>query len=329
MSLFGFRRRKLLNQARNGADSLLGLSVKETMTDYVVTIPPATPVSEAAAIMVGEDVSTLVIEEGEKPVGIMTERDFITKVPASEKALKLTVKRLMAGKGVVRTTKPESTLSEARRTLKEHRIRKLVVVNEDGFIAGIVTQSDLSKELYARIRVVAKQEGTPFTVAEAMTKRIVSAPRTASFATAKAKMMRSNVSALPVTDRKEYVGICTEYDVVAQFYDKGGKLEIRKIGDIMSAPIKAIPAELSIFEANMIMLFEKVRRLLVMDKGKVVGIVSQTDLVHACFDYVERLKKHIESDGPVIKAEDFVVLRRKESITSEYAGEHIRAYTVR
>lgn len=335
MSFFNLRRRKLLKLARRGADRLLSTATKEYMTDYVVSVSPEKHVTEAASVMIGEDVSGLIIEEEGKPIGILTERDFITKVPLSSKVFGLKVRDIMScafstGKTewcAVEAVTPETTLAQALNVLKQKRIRKLAVTNPEGLLAGIITQTDLSKALYEKLKVVVLQNG-PFQVKDVMSKGIIATSKRASFASAKKLMTEKNISALPVQDGKEYIGIFTEYDVVTQFYDAGGKLDIKGIPELMKTPLKAIPSELNIFDANMIMLFEKVRRLVVIEEGKPVGIVTQTDLVHACFDYVERFRKRLEGET-TIREEDLLTLRQKESIISEYAGEHIRAFTVR
>jgi len=328
MSLFkAFRFGRLLKQ---GVAALRQTRVMDIMTKYVVTISPEKSVPEVAAIMIGEDVSALVVEQAGKPAGILTERDFITKVPTTKKALSLKTATMMSCVGkerMVEAVRPETTLLEARRLMRAKRIRKLVVTNKDGLIAGIITQTDLSRFLYDRLAVIARLPDAPALVRNAMSSKIVSAAQNATFAQAKKLMMQKNISALPITHKNEYVGIFTEYDVVAQFYDAGGKLDIPIMGKIMHSPVKAISGDISIFDANMIMLFEKVRRLLVLDGKKVIGIVSQTDLVHACFEYAELLARELE-EGRRFTTDDLVPLRRSSSITSEYINEHIRAYTV-
>ena len=326
MDLFGFRRRRLIRLARDGAARLLATKVKDIMTDYVVTIAPEKSVVDAASVMVGEDVSALVVEQDAKPVGVLTERDFITKVPLSDKVFGLTVKDIMSEP--LATIRPEATLTDVRDLLRQKHIRKLIVSGADGRIAGIVTQTDLSRRIYEDVLVVPRLSDAAFFVRDVMTKKVVSAPQTVSFAEAKRLMTRSKVSALPVTEKGAYVGIFTEYDVVTQFYDAGGKLQVKELPALLKSPIKVIPAGISIFDANTIMLFEKVRRLLVVDEKKVVGIVTQTDLVHACLDYAQRAVERLSGDAE-ISEDGLVALYRSHAIISEYAGEHLRAFTMR
>lgn len=334
MALFDFTRRRHLRQARKGLKQFFALSVKDVMTDYVVTISPEKSVIDAANIMIGEDVSALVVEKDGKPLGILTERDFITKVPVSEKVFDMKVQGIMScssGKrsDCVRSVEPETTIAEARRIMQEESIRKLVVLDKEGLIAGIVTQTDLSRALYEQLPVVARLEKRPFLVEEVMSRKVAAVQRQADFKDAKKVMMKENVSALPIKDGDEFVGIFTEYDVVMQFYDAGGKLDIKRLPEIMKSPLKVVPAGLNIFDANMIMLFEKVRRLMAVKEGKVVGIITQTDLVHSCFDYAERMRDYLEKQAGALSAEDLLEMRRKTSIISEYAGEHLRSYTVK
>ncbi len=331
-----FKRHKLLGQLRRGLERLENLKVKDRMTDYVITITPDKNVMDAAAMMIGENISAVVVEEEGKPAGILTERDFITKVPLSQEVFGLKVQDIMScgfsggkpGKCAIETVKPSATLREARDMLKQKRIRKLVILGEEGRIKGIITQTDLSKALYDSVRVAAAIRA-PFLVKDVMTPKIVSIEEDGTFSAAKTSMTRHGISALPVKRKGDYVGIFTEYDVVMQFYDKGGRLDIRKVPDIMQTPVKAIPAELNIFDANTIMLFQKVRRLLVVQDKKVIGILTQTDLIHACFAYLGQLRQYLDENGPVLKEQDLVQLKQKGNIISEYATEHLRAYTVR
>ena len=331
-----FSKYRKLRSLKKGVEKFFSLTVKDVMTDYVVTISPTKNITDAAALMIGEDISAIIVEEEGKPTGILTERDFITKVPLSKEVFGMQVKDIMScgfgggkpGKCAIEAVKSEASLSEARKLLKEKHIRKLVITKDDGFLWGIITQTDLAKVVHNAIKVIVKLDNAPYLVKDIMTKKLVTVDEKSSFANAKEVMTKHNVSALPIKKGKDYVGLFTEYDVVGQFYDAGGRLDIRNVPDIMKTPVKCIPAGLNILDANTIMIFQKVRRLLVVEEGKVVGFVSQTDLIHACFDYLEKLHEHLKSHGKVDQ-EEITGVHQKSSIISEYASEHLRAYTVK
>ncbi|RME31979.1 CBS domain-containing protein [Candidatus Woesearchaeota archaeon] len=324
MALFGFRRRRLLKKAKSSVQRLLSLPAEAFMTDFVVTIKPEKTVLDAAMLMIGEDISTLVVEEDEKPVGVLTERDFITKVRAAD-AKKLAVRDVMT-KHVV-SVSPKETAQAMIHLLKEHHIRKLVVVHEDGTIAGIVTQTDLGRVLHKEVRIICESV-PPIFVRNVMTKHIITVDESQKLHTAKQIMAKKAISSLPVKKGDAFVGIFTEYDLVSRFYGAEEAVP-NTIPEIMKSPVKAIPGDLTIFDANLIMLFENCRRLLVIEEERVVGIVTQTDIVHAAFAYLERMHEYLETHGDIVTEESFTLLKDSTHIISEYAGEHLRLFTLK
>jgi CBS domain-containing protein len=71
---------RALGYGAHAQQKLLGqLVVKEVMTNDPVTIGPDAPLSEAAAIMLKRKIGCLVVVEGGRPVGILTESDFVKR----------------------------------------------------------------------------------------------------------------------------------------------------------------------------------------------------------------------------------------------------------
>ncbi|MBO4368684.1 MAG: IMP dehydrogenase [Desulfovibrio sp.] len=105
-----------------------------------VTISPRNSVMEALKLMEDYRVSGLPVVDGDALVGILTNRDvrFVDDPGAVQ------VKDVMTYKNLV--TVPEGTsLSEAKRHLHEHRIEKLLVVDEDRHLRGLITIKDIDK----------------------------------------------------------------------------------------------------------------------------------------------------------------------------------------
>lgn len=97
-----------------------------------------------------------------------------------------------------------------------------------------------------------------------------------------------HISALPVVnDQHELVGILSTTDVLtAEAESEGGKALNRvathtRVGEIMSRNPKTIGPDADIKLAAQEMLYLDVHRLLVVDGGQLVGIVSQSDIVRA------------------------------------------------
>jgi CBS domain-containing protein len=76
------------------------------------------------------------------------------------------------------------------------------------------------------------------------------------------------------------VGIFTERDLLSKFLVKGKSLDT-PVSKASSSPLKTAPAEISIHEAAKLMAAQHVRRLPLMKKKQLAGIITARDLVEA------------------------------------------------
>jgi CBS domain-containing protein len=118
-------------------------SIQEAMTPNPTTVEPTTPAQEAARIMKSEDIGSLPIVEGDKLVGVITDRDLAIRIIADGLGIDTPVGEI-ASKDVV-TVDPQQTLEEAARLMAEHKVRRLPVVEEDGRLVGILAQADIAQ----------------------------------------------------------------------------------------------------------------------------------------------------------------------------------------
>lgn len=116
--------------------------VKDAMTKNVKTISPPATMAEAARIMKKNRIGCLVVVEGNKPIGIITERDIAYKIVAEEKSSDTTVREVMTKE--LKTIDKEKTLKDAARIMAAHVIRRLPVV-ENKELIGIITLEDIMK----------------------------------------------------------------------------------------------------------------------------------------------------------------------------------------
>ena len=117
--------------------------VKEMMRP-VVKIGCEQTVSEAAKLMKDCDRGSLVVMEGNVAIGIITERDFITRVAAEGLPYTTRVSQVMSSP--LRTIDGNASLKEAARIMFEHKIRRLPVV-EGGALAGMIAAWDFLPQL--------------------------------------------------------------------------------------------------------------------------------------------------------------------------------------
>lgn len=107
----------------------------------VWTVSPDIMVFDAIQMMADKNIGALLVTEGEKLVGIISERDYTRKVALKGKSSKQTAVREIIS-GQVIHVEPENTVEECMRLMTAHRIRHLPVL-EAGKLIGIVSIGDL------------------------------------------------------------------------------------------------------------------------------------------------------------------------------------------
>jgi CBS domain-containing protein len=116
--------------------------VKDVMTSPVITINEDGIVHEAAKLMDKNDVGCIVVTDKKgKPVGIITERDLITRV-LSKNLLSSKVKTKKVMTSPLLTIDPDEPLVEAARKMSRLNVRRLGVIYK-GSLAGLVSSKDI------------------------------------------------------------------------------------------------------------------------------------------------------------------------------------------
>ncbi len=118
------------------------MSVERFCIHDVVTVQPSASVATAAARMATENVGALVVVNDRRPIGIVTDRDLVLRVLAKGRAANET--KVLA----VMTPDPicinaDAPLAGAISRMKSNRFRRLVVVNHQQEVEGILALDDI------------------------------------------------------------------------------------------------------------------------------------------------------------------------------------------
>jgi len=116
--------------------------VNQVMSKKILTVDKSASLQEAAQNMKKLNVGCVIVIDGTTPLGIITERDFVTKVAAEGRPLFTEISEVMSSPLI--TIGPEETIWEASEMMKEKGIHKLPV-KENEQIVGIVTTTDIVK----------------------------------------------------------------------------------------------------------------------------------------------------------------------------------------
>ncbi len=118
-----------------------GLLVRDVMSKNVKTVRPNSTINEVVRKMNKFEIGSIVVADGQKPIGIITERDILRRVlevTVASEAMK--AKEIMSAP--ILTIDSQATAEEAATLMNSKRIKKIPVV-EEGKLIGIVTSTDI------------------------------------------------------------------------------------------------------------------------------------------------------------------------------------------
>lgn len=123
------------------AQALKALDINDFVQSDVVTVEQDTSISAIAAQMEREDVGCVVVVDGRKPVGIVTDRAIALTLKRTDKITEMTADDIMPEEFVTGTT--DMTVMDALEHMNEAAIRRLPIVDDDRELKGIITMDDI------------------------------------------------------------------------------------------------------------------------------------------------------------------------------------------
>ena len=120
------------------------MKVSDVMTRDVQTIRPDQTAQEAASFMLNADAGSIPVTEGERLIGMITDRDIAVRGVAKGSGPDTPVRELMTN-DIVSVRMDEDCSAVASR-MSEAQVRRLPVVDEQERLCGIVSLGDLARE---------------------------------------------------------------------------------------------------------------------------------------------------------------------------------------
>jgi CBS domain-containing protein len=122
----------------------MGTKIAEVMTQRPRAVTPRTTVREAARLMDEEDVGSLpVVDEAERLIGIVTDRDVAVRVVGRGLDAETTVVGDVASTEVAVLT-PDHDLDDALRLMAREQVRRVPIVVRENQLVGIIAQADVA-----------------------------------------------------------------------------------------------------------------------------------------------------------------------------------------
>ena len=120
------------------------MKVSEVMTRDVQTVRPDQPVQQAASFMLSADAGSIPVTDGERLIGMITDRDIAVRGIAKGYGPDTPVREIMTGDVIC--ARADEDVGDVASRMSEAQVRRLPVLDEDERLCGIVSLGDLSQQ---------------------------------------------------------------------------------------------------------------------------------------------------------------------------------------
>ncbi len=130
------------------------MSVNRIMVKDPITINPEASVRDAARIMRDKEIGSVIIVNGKKPIGILTERDIVRRITAVGLNPEILTVEKVCSKPVVAVNQILQ-IDDAVDIMRDNKIRRLIVVDNDDEVVGSITSDDIGYNLRSMSETLA------------------------------------------------------------------------------------------------------------------------------------------------------------------------------
>lgn len=263
----------------------------QPFTFPVITLGPEKSVNNALFLMQKNDIKRIVVVENNFPRGIVTERDigkFLESDKTTKPLDKIPLQNLMSRNLVTIHSEDEDIPMQSAVRMDTFQISSVIVVDNEGKLAGIITKSDLTRnfsKLYRRL----------YRVEDYMSKKIITCRKSDSLYFALDVLNKNKISRLVVTDNDgKPLGVIS-YDTFLRNsgFFKANKstrnyllpstnAKEMKVGNLVGDELLTVGMEDDLAIAAKLMIDYKISGIPVMDsRGSLEGVISSSDVVRA------------------------------------------------
>ena len=132
-------------------------------------------------------------------------------------------------------------------------------------------------------------------VRDAMTENPRAIGASASVVEAARLMRDEHIGSLPITDDEELVGMITDRDITTRVVAEAADPKMTSVGDVVSRDLISVEPDEDLEEAVQLMASHQVRRLPVVENGRLVGIVAQADVALTLRENEQRTGELVEA----------------------------------
>lgn len=245
-------------------------TIENIIQRCVVTCSANTSIREATKLMYQKHCSSIVVMNGTKPIGIWTEADSLKVDLAVANNFGQPISDVMTSS--LLTFSPELSLDDAALVLKEEGIRHLIIVDDEGNLLGMASQTD----------IIAHQDAKYFL---SMTPISAILPESRLYCLdietqlndAINTMRDHRLDAVVISKDSTPCGLISERDVVRLIATDQTTISV---AEVMSSPLLSVPDNMSLLAVRSFMEKRHIRHLGVENSaGCVIGLISFSDIL--------------------------------------------------
>lgn len=124
------------------------MKIREMMTKGTRSVAPTTPVIEAAGLMRLHDIGVVPVLDGERIVGMLTDRDIVIQVVADGDDPRTTTVGEAMSTGSI-SVREDQEVEEAVVLMQKYQVRRLPVLDQGSKLVGIVSLGDIAVDVHA------------------------------------------------------------------------------------------------------------------------------------------------------------------------------------
>ena len=121
------------------------MRVQDVMTTNPCSVAPDATAREAARVMQAEDIGIVPVVDGERLVGVITDRDIAIRIVGEGRSADAKVSEVMSTSGLT-TCRPEEDIDVVMEAMANEQLRRIPIVDERGSLVGIVAQADIVRK---------------------------------------------------------------------------------------------------------------------------------------------------------------------------------------
>ena len=255
------------------------MKVKEIMTKDIITVDKDINLAHVLKLMKKHEITKIPVLENKKLVGMITDNIIAYKLGSIRKK-GVPASRLHASSVTdknIDCISPETNVKDILKKVGKPGPTMLCIVENDA-LKGVLTKADLLPLVKSNKKVKEVMKKDLYFVSS--DDRVIHARRI---------MIDQDVARLPVVDQGNLLGMISDNEIAFALAELKKSFSIGKqkhrldgllVGDIMKIPALWTDPNISISEAAVIMLKKNVGILPIIKNGKIIGIVSRTDLIN-------------------------------------------------